>query len=134
MSLLSGILDKILNHPLPPASAQPADPSAPSPPTPTLGSVAQGVGQAAAGSAAVDVEKVFEDLASKSEEPLEWKNSIVDLLKLIGHDSSLAARQKLAEELHYPGDMSDSAAMNEWLHGEVMKQIAAAGGKLPAGL
>jgi hypothetical protein len=84
--------------------------------------------------ASVDVGAVLDELAAKNPEKLDWKHSIVDLLKLNGMDSSLAARKKLAEELHYPGDQNDSAQMNVWLHKEVLKQLAQNGGKLPAGL
>ena len=55
-------------------------------------------------------------------------------MKLVGMDSSLSARKELAHDLHYSGDMSDSAAMNMWLHKEVMKQLAANGGKVPQNL
>ena len=84
--------------------------------------------------AAVDVGAVLDDLAAKNPEKLDWKHSIVDLLKLVGMDSGLAARKKLAEELHYPGDPNDSAQMNVWLHKEVLKQLDQNGGKLPPGL
>ncbi len=82
----------------------------------------------------VDVEAVLSGLAAKSAEPLEWRRSIVDLMKLLGLDSSLAARKELAQELHYPGDTGDSAAMNTWLHAQVMAKLAANGGKVPADL
>ena len=84
--------------------------------------------------ASVDVGAVLDDLAAKNPEKLDWKHSIVDLLKLVGMDSSLAARKRLAEELHYSGDTNDSAQMNVWLHKEVLKQLAQNGGKLPPGL
>jgi hypothetical protein len=58
----------------------------------------------------------------------------VDLMKLLNLDSSLSARQELARELHYSGDMKDSAGMNIWLHREVMKKLAANGGRVPADL
>ena len=63
---------------------------------------------------------------------LDWRHSIVDLMKLLHMDSSHDNRKKLAEELHYTGDMDDSASMNMWLHKEVMSKLAANGGKLPA--
>ena len=65
---------------------------------------------------------------------LDWRKSIVDLLKLLNLDSSLAARKQLAEELHYPGSMKGSAAMNVWLHKQVMLKLAENGGKVPADL
>jgi Domain of unknown function (DUF3597) len=80
----------------------------------------------------VDVAAVLSDLARKNPEKLDWRRSIVDLMKLVGMDSSLAARKQLATELHYTGDMNDSASMNIWLHKEVLKKLAENGGKVPA--
>jgi len=71
------------------------------------------------------------DLAAKTPQPLNWRTSIVDLMKLINLDSSLAARKELAQELHYSGDMNDSASMNIWLHKQVMIKLAENGGKVP---
>jgi hypothetical protein len=70
-------------------------------------------------------------LAAKNPEKLDWRKSIVDLMKLVGTDSSLAARKKLSAELHYSGDETDSATMNIWLHKEVIKKLAENGGKVP---
>jgi hypothetical protein len=64
-------------------------------------------------------------------EKLEWRTSIVDLMKALGIDSSLAVRKELAKELGYTGDANNSASMNVWLHKQVMAQLAAHGGKLP---
>ena len=82
----------------------------------------------------VDVEAVLNGMAAKNSEKLNWRTSIVDLLKLLGMDSSLSARKQLAQELDYSGDAGDSAAMNIWLHKQVMKKLAENGGKLPADL
>ena len=82
----------------------------------------------------VDVEAVLTDLAAKNKEKLDWRRSIVDLMKLLNIDSGLAARKELAKELNYTGDTSDSAAMNVWLHKQVMQKLAANGGKVPADL
>ena len=82
----------------------------------------------------VDVEKLLTDLAQKSSEKLNWRTSIVDLMKLLNIDSSLSARKDLAKELNYTGDMNDSASMNIWLHRQVMNKVAANGGKVPADL
>ena len=93
--------------------------------------------QAAGGpspAAPVDLTAVMEGLAAHNPESLDWKRSIVDMLKLVGMDSSLSARKELADDLHYPGDKDDSAAMNEWLHKEVLTKLAANGGKVPAEL
>ncbi|KDN09301.1 MULTISPECIES: DUF3597 domain-containing protein [unclassified Gilliamella] len=78
----------------------------------------------------VDVSSILENLAKKHPETLNWKTSIVDLLKLLGIDSSLDARKNLAKELNYPGNTDDTAAMNTWLIKEVMKKIAEKGGNV----
>ena len=82
----------------------------------------------------VDVEAVMNDLASKNKEKLNWRTSIVDLMKLLKLDSSLASRKELAKELGYTGNTDDSASMNIWLHKQVMKKLAENGGKVPADL
>ena len=82
----------------------------------------------------VDVEAALNGLAAKHHEKLDWKHSIVDLMKLVGMDSSLSARKELAADLHYSGDTNDSAKMNIWLHKQVMKKLADNGGKVPADL
>lgn len=82
----------------------------------------------------VDVAAILDGMASKHSEKLDWKHSIVDLLKLIGMDSSLGERKELAADLKYSGDTNDSATMNMWLHKEVMRKLAANGGKVPAEL
>jgi hypothetical protein len=82
----------------------------------------------------VDVAAVLTGLAAKNKEKLDWKRSIVDLMKLLNLDSSLGARKELARELNYTGDMNDSAAMNIWLHKQVMVKLATNGGKVPADL
>jgi Domain of unknown function (DUF3597) len=79
----------------------------------------------------VDVSAILDGLAAKNPEKLDWKKSIVDLLKLVGMDSSLSARKQLATELHYPGDENDSATMNVWLHKQVLRQLSEHGGKIP---
>ena len=84
--------------------------------------------------AGFDVEAHLESLAAKSDQKLNWRTSIVDLMKLLDIDSSLENRKDLARELGYTGDMGDSAAMNIWLHKQVMTRVAANGGKVPANL
>ena len=86
---------------------------------------------AAPAGAPVDVAAIMDNLSSQAPEKLDWRNSIVDLMKLINLDSSLAARKELAQELNYTGDMNDSASMNIWLHKEVMTKLAENGGKVP---
>ena len=86
---------------------------------------------AAAPMSQVDVEAVLTKLAAQSKEKLDWRKSIVDLMKLLGLDSSLAARKELAKELDFTGNTNDSASMNIWLHKQVMAKLAANGGKVP---
>ena len=82
----------------------------------------------------VDVEAVLNKLAQESGQTLNWRTSIVDLLKLLNLDSSLQARKELAQELHYTGNTEDSASMNMWLHRQVMNRLAENGGRVPADL
>jgi hypothetical protein len=82
----------------------------------------------------VDVAAVLSGLAAKNKEKLDWRKSIVDLMKLLNLDSSLSSRKELAKELGYTGDTNDSAKMNVWLHKQVMDKLAANGGKVPAEL
>jgi len=80
----------------------------------------------------VDVVGKLNALAAKNPQKLDWKVSIVDLLKLLGLDSSLQARKNLATELGCPADkMADSAAMNTWLHQTVLAKLAENGGNIP---
>lgn len=159
MGMFHDLMNNIFKHASAgaPAAQTPAAPAASTPAAPTPGpssqpspepaAAAASGGETAPGTASdqksapapavpasVDVGAILDDLAAKNPEELDWKRSIVDLLKLVGMDSSLGARKKLAEELHYPGDPNDSAQMNVWLHKEVLKQLAQNGGKLPAGL
>ena len=82
----------------------------------------------------VDVEPLLDGMAAQNKQKLDWRHSIVDLMKLLDLDSSLSARKELAQELHYTGDMNDSAAMNIWLHKQVMRKLADNGGKVPEDL
>jgi hypothetical protein len=83
----------------------------------------------------VDVIAHLTDLAADHAEPLNWKKSIVDLLKLLGLDSSMASRKELAAELGCPaGKMGDSAQMNMWLHKTVLRKLAENGGNIPPDL
>lgn len=107
------------------AQAAPAEASAPAA-TPTATPQAIPV---------VDVVSKLEELAAKHPEKLNWKVSIVDLLKLLGLDSSLAARKELANELGCPAEkLGDSAQMNTWLHKTVLQKLADNGGNVPADL
>ena len=126
MSIFRSILSKIFpaSHPAvaasTPAAAKPAAPAPAQTP--------------AAGAPAVDVEQVLNEMAKNNKEKLNWRTSIVDLMKLLGLDSSQTARKSLAQELRYSGDMNDSASMNIWLHKQVMRKLAENGGKVPADL
>jgi hypothetical protein len=80
----------------------------------------------------VDVAGILDKAVAAKGEKLEWKTSIVDLMKALDIDSSLTARKDLAKELGYTGDTNDSASMNIWLHKQMMAKLAANGGKLPA--
>ena len=102
-----------------------------------VGGAISSAASAAIGSTAmaeVDVEAVMTKLAAESKEKLDWRMSIVDLMKLLKLDSSFTARKSLAQELGYTGDTNDSATMNIWLHKQVMQKLAANGGKVPDSL
>jgi Domain of unknown function (DUF3597) len=80
----------------------------------------------------IDIEAVLEELAAEAPQKLNWRTSIVDLMKLVGMDSSLSERRELADELGFDGDKGDTATMNMWLHKKVMQALAENGGKVPA--
>jgi hypothetical protein len=82
----------------------------------------------------VDVAPILDQAVAAKKEKLEWRTSIVDLMKALDLDSSLSERKALAKELNYSGDTNDSATMNIWLHKQVMIKLAENGGKLPADL
>ena len=128
MGILSDLFHKVFpsSHP-----ANQTDPAA-AQPSAAPGSAAPVASEAT--NPPVDIEAVLAEMQSKNPQQLNWKTSIVDLMKLVGLDSSLASRKQLAQELHYSGNTDDSATMNVWLHQQVMQKMAANGGKLPAGL
>lgn len=138
MGLFNNLMSKIFGHAS--AKAAPAPAAAPASSATTAAQPASAASTTAgpsaaaaptAGSAIVDINAVLNEMAAKHPEKLDWKKSIVDLMKLAGMDSSLAARKELAKELGYPGDTSDSASMNIWLHKQVLKKLAENGGKVP---
>jgi len=131
MSIFGNILDKIFHHK--PAAAAPKAP-APAAPAQSTAPTASAAAPATAAPEPVDVEAVLTDLAAKNPQTLNWRTSIVDVMKLLGLDSSLAARKELADELGYKGDTSDSATMNIWLHKQVMTRLAENGGIVPESL
>ncbi len=135
MGLFNNLLNKIFSHASQVTTPTAASGSAPQTPgaTQPAGAPAQTAGGAAP-QQQVDINAVLEGLAAKNSEKLDWKHSIVDLMKLVGMDSSLSARKELAQDLHYTGDMNDSATMNMWLSKEVMQKLQENGGKVPSGL
>jgi hypothetical protein len=133
MGILGNIFNKIFHH----ANAATNNDSTGTPPsTQTPSPVPQGSSgnPAPIAMTEVDVEAVLNGMAQNNSQTLNWRTSIVDLLKLLDLDSSLIARKELAQELNYSGDMNDSATMNIWLHKQVMKKLAENGGKVPADL
>jgi hypothetical protein len=132
MSIFGKIMSGVFGH------------SASAPPSGGAGAPAGGAsgGGAPAGSSAsaapaaappqsIDVAPILDKAVAAKHEKLEWRTSIVDLMKALDIDSSLAARKELAKELGYTGDTNNSASMNVWLHKQVMAKLAAHGGKLP---
>ncbi len=128
MSIFARLRDKLFGKqveaapppPPPPAAASITIVEAPPPPTPPMPEV--------------DVEAVLTAMAAANKQKLNWRTSIVDLMKLLGMESSLAERRELAAELGYTGSTSDTAAMNIWLHKAVLRKFAENGGKVPADL
>lgn len=133
MGILSNIFHKIFpgSHP---AAQGPAATTTAAPTATTAAPTAAPAAAPAAPMAEVDVEAILSGMQASAGQPLNWRSSIVDLLKLLGLDSSLQSRKELAAELHYTGDTNDSASMNIWLHRQVMNKLAANGGKVPADL
>lgn len=133
-----GIFDTIKKAIFGEAKAETAAP-APGTPTPTATPAPTGTATAPAPSApastqAVDVTAILDKAVADSGQKLDWKHSIVDLMKALKLDSSLTARKELAHELGYTGDTNDSATMNIWLHKAVIKKLSDNGGKVPADL
>jgi hypothetical protein len=125
MGLFNNLMSKIFGHAPAVASAAGTPAAGTAPSTPAA------PGAAPAPAPVVDVAAILNGLAAKNPEKLDWKRSIVDLMKLVGMDSSLAARKELATDLHYTGDQNDSASMNIWLHKEVLRKLSENGGKVP---
>lgn len=125
MSIFGKLMSKIFGRgeeaaaPAPTALTVSAVATAPAPPVATV---------------VVDVEAVLEEMAAKNPQKLNWRTSIVDLMKLVGMDSGLAQRKALAQELGYTGNLQDTATMSIWLHKQVLRKLADNGGKIPAEL
>jgi Domain of unknown function (DUF3597) len=122
MGLFNNLMSKIFGHAAPASTAGTGAQPAAAPST---------AAAAAAPPPTVDVAAILDGLAAKNPEKLDWKHSIVDLMKLVGMDSSFGARKELAKDLNYTGDMNDSASMNVWLHKQVMLKLSQNGGKVP---
>src|SRR6476661_6304359 len=129
MSIFGKIMGAIFGSGSTPAAAAPAG-GAPAGTAP--GGSAPAAESSVAPAQTVDVAAIVDKAATAKGEKLQWRTSIVDLMKALDLDSSLTARKQLAKELHYTGDTNDSATMNVWLHKQVMTKLAANGGKLPA--
>jgi len=115
------------------AAAAPASGGTAPSPGASAGSSAPAAGSAPAAPAqSVDVAAILDKAVAAQKEKLQWRTSIVDLMKALDVDSSFAARKELATELGYTGDSNDSASMNIWLHKQMMAKLAANGGKLPS--
>lgn len=134
-SILSGIFGKSAEAAPAPASAAPTTPAASStgPSTAPAAAPVQPAAPAPAPAAKVDVAAILDDLTKRSgEDDIDWRKSIVDLMKILKLDSSLKARKQLAQELHYTGSTKNSAELNQWLHKQVMTKLVENGGKLPS--
>ena len=130
MSIFGKIKDAIFGHKSAPAQTQPIPT-----PQPAGAATAQAQAPVQPQTQQVDVEQVLTNIANEKGNPdLNYRSSIVDLMKLHGMDSSLENRKELATELGYTGATDGSAEMNIWLHKEVMRQLAAHGGKVPPNL
>ena len=124
MSILGDIMSAIFGHSA--SAANPGAATAAPASAPSRTPISKPAGQAN-----VDVAAVLDSLAKQKKQRLKWRSSIVDLMKLLDLDSSVTARKHLAQELHYQGDMKNSAKMNTWLHKQVMVKLAENGGAVP---
>lgn len=133
MGFFSNILEKLgMKEAAAAPVITPPPAAAPAAPTPVAAAHAAPAQPVVQPIAMVDVVALLTEKAANHPEKLNWKTSIVDLLKLLGLDSSLAARKELAKELYCPDEkMADSAQMNMWLHKNVLGHIAANGGNIP---
>ena len=122
MSILGDLMGKVFG----PAHAAAASPA----PASATAAAPAPASKAAAPAAPVDYAAVLDAMNEKIPQELDWRNSIVDLMKVLGMDSSLPARKLLAQELNYHGNVNDSASMNMWMHQQVMAKFAANGGHM----
>ena len=137
MSIFSSIMSKIVGHS---AAQQSAADSAAMPAAPAASYTAPAAtadatsAPATASISNVDVAERMDELAKATKHESDWRSSIVDMMSLLGMDSTITNRRALASELGYDGDMNDSATMNVWLHKAVMQKLAENGGTVPANL
>jgi hypothetical protein len=135
MSILGRIIGSIFGRAeAAPAAAQGGAKDAASAAVASVASAATAAAEPVKALSAVDLVALMESKAAAAGQKLNWRTSIVDLMKLLNLDSSLGARKELATELGYTGDMNDSATMNIWLHKQVMNKVAENGGTVPADL
>ncbi|WP_076864474.1 DUF3597 domain-containing protein [Bradyrhizobium mercantei] len=132
MSIFGSIMGAIFGHGAQAKTAETTTTAAPGAAPASTSTSSSAPASAAPAAQTVDVAAIVDKAAAATGEKLDWRTSIVDLMKALGLDSSLAARKELAKELHYTGDTNNTAAMNVWLHQQVMAKLAANGGKLPA--
>jgi Domain of unknown function (DUF3597) len=143
MEMLNNLISRILGYPAPPAGVTPPtmpkttieSATAPSATSPAASAVSPATAASASPAAAavetIDVTAILDDMVARNSEKLDWKKSIIDLMKLVDMDSSLSVRKQLATELHYPGNQNDSATMNVWLHKQVLRQLSEHGARIP---
>ena len=139
MSIFGSIRDAIFGRAHAATTAQQQAPSQPAMPQMQQGAESQqqqpaGAGLTGAAAQTVDVDAVLAEAAAQKGERLNYQSSIVDLMKLLDLDSSLANRQELATELGYTGAKDGSAEMNIWLHKRVVEELEKNGGKVSASL
>lgn len=139
MSIFSKIKNAIFGSPAAAAENPAATTAAPATPSASTSAAAPAATSAAPAqsqpaSDPIDVAPILDAAVKKSGQKLDWRHSIVDLMKALGMDASLAERKELAAELGYTGDTGDSAKMNMWLHKALMKKLSENGGKVPADL
>jgi len=127
MSIFGSIMNAIFG-------SKAAAPAAPSAGSTSSSAPAAPSGSGAAPMSRADVEALIAKIEASRGVKYNWRQSIVDLMKLLDLDSSLAARKELAQELGYTGALDGSAEMNVWLHKQVMDKLAASGGKVPDSL
>ena len=135
MSILGRVIGSIFGRAeAAPAAAQGGVKEAAAGAAASIAAVAAAAAEPVKALSAVDLVALMESKAAAAGQKLNWRTSIVDLMKLLNLDSSLGARKELATELGYTGDMNDSATMNIWLHKQVMKKVAENGGQVPVDL